>query len=91
MLFRLNLMERSVLHCKKIVAAVKSRFRHLIAIFITKRKNGQKAILFHSQKLMMIMCNRFPTCLTTITGSHPMAKNYAALANDVISALGGKE
>jgi hypothetical protein len=48
LLFRLNLMERSVLHCKKIVAAMKSRFRYSIAICITKRKNGQKAILFHS-------------------------------------------
>ena len=38
----------SVLHCRKIVAAATSRFRHLIATFITKRKNGQKAILFHS-------------------------------------------
>src|SRR5690606_5422444 len=27
----------------------------------------------------------------TTTGSHPMAKNYAALANDVVSALGGKD
>jgi PTS system arbutin/cellobiose/salicin-specific IIC component len=51
----------------------------------------QNVILFHSKKLMMIMWNRFPTFLTTITGSHPMAKNYAALANDVVSALGGKD
>ncbi|AMX08548.1 hypothetical protein A0R60_4329 [Enterobacter asburiae] len=48
LLFRLNLMERSVLHCRKIVAAAKSRFCYTIAIYITKRKNGQKSILFHS-------------------------------------------
>jgi hypothetical protein len=47
LLFRLNLMDRSVLHCGKIVAAAKSRFQHSIAICITKQKYGQKAILFH--------------------------------------------
>jgi len=48
LLFRLHLMERSVLHRGEIVVAAKSRFWHSIAIRITKRKNGQKAILFHS-------------------------------------------
>jgi len=46
LLFRLNLMKRSVLHRREIVVAVKSRFRYPIAIRVTKRKNGQKAILF---------------------------------------------
>jgi PTS system arbutin/cellobiose/salicin-specific IIC component len=31
------------------------------------------------------------TYLTVKTGYNPMAKNYAALANAVVSALGGKE
>jgi hypothetical protein len=36
LLFRLHLMERSVLHCRKIVAAVKSRFWLLLVIVVTK-------------------------------------------------------
>jgi hypothetical protein len=36
LLFRLNLMERSVLHCRKIVAAATSRFGFLLVIGVTK-------------------------------------------------------
>jgi PTS system arbutin/cellobiose/salicin-specific IIC component len=53
--FPLNLMVRSVLHRIKIVAAAASRFFPRRVIVVTKRRNGQKAILFHQEKLMMIM------------------------------------